>query len=231
MIDRSAAAALAALLVLSVPSCAEQTNESTPVDVEGEMVQDESSPTGLVPSHESPEALPPGHPPVDAAAAGSIATAPPAETGAAGLLWDLPAGWIEEAPSSNIRRAQYRAPGEAGDAECVVFYFGPGTGGDPLSNAARWAGQFSQPDGRPSEQVMQTREISVGDLRVVLVEISGNYRNPMVADSEIADAMLLGAIARGPDANWFFKLTGPEETVRAQRESFESMIRSLRRGR
>jgi hypothetical protein len=40
--------------------------------------------------------------------------------------------------------------------------------------------------------------------------------------------MLLGAIAQGPDANWFFKFTGPAGTVRAQRAAFEGMIRSLK---
>ena len=29
-----------------------------------------------------------------------------------------------------MRRAQYRISGSGGDAECVVFYFGPGQGGD-----------------------------------------------------------------------------------------------------
>jgi hypothetical protein len=40
--------------------------------------------------------------------------------------------------------------------------------------------------------------------------------------------MLLGAIAEGPDAPWFFKFTGPEATVRAQRQAFVGMMRSLR---
>ena len=31
----------------------------------------------------------------------------------------------------------------AGDAETVVFYFGPGQGGGVESNIARWAGQFT----------------------------------------------------------------------------------------
>jgi hypothetical protein len=42
--------------------------------------------------------------------------------------------------------------------------------------------------------------------------------------------MLLGAIARGPDANWFFRATGPRATLEAQRAGFERMIRSLRAG-
>jgi hypothetical protein len=43
--------------------------------------------------------------------------------------------------------------------------------------------------------------------------------------------MLLGAIARGPDANWFFKATGPQKTLEANRAAFEAMVRSLRSGR
>jgi hypothetical protein len=42
--------------------------------------------------------------------------------------------------------------------------------------------------------------------------------------------MLLGAIADGPDAKWFFRATGPRATLEAQRAAFHRMIRSLRRG-
>jgi hypothetical protein len=42
--------------------------------------------------------------------------------------------------------------------------------------------------------------------------------------------MLLGAVAEGPDSNWFFKLTGPEATVRAERAAFEGMLRTLKAG-
>jgi hypothetical protein len=43
--------------------------------------------------------------------------------------------------------------------------------------------------------------------------------------------MLLGAIAQGPDANWFFRATGPRGTMESQRAAFEAMIRSIRRGK
>jgi hypothetical protein len=43
----------------------------------------------------------------------------------------------------------------------------------------------------------------------------------------MANYMLLGAIAEGPDAPWFFKFTGPEETVRSQRDGFVSMLESI----
>ena len=41
---------------------------------------------------------------------------------------------------------------------------------------------------------------------------------------------LLGAIAEGPDANWFFKLTGPQKTVEENRATFAALIDSLKTG-
>ena len=127
-----------------------------------------------------------------------------------------------------MRKAQYRVPGPGGDAECVVFYFGPGQGGDPMANAVRWAGQFQQPDGRPSTDVMKTATRTVGERSVLTVEVTGTYTNPMVDNVARQDQMLLGAIVEGPDANWFFKLTGPISTVSAQRDAFGALIESVK---
>jgi hypothetical protein len=43
--------------------------------------------------------------------------------------------------------------------------------------------------------------------------------------------MLLGAIARGPDANWFFKATGPRKTMEANRAAFDALVQSIKKGR
>ena len=181
--------------------------------------------------------LPAGHPPLSGAASTDSLIAPPppgSGTGETGLTWTAPEGWISETPSSAMRRAQYRVPGPGGDGELVVFYFGPGQGGDAMSNAVRWANQFAQPDGRAPQEAMKTEEIRVGDTPVLLTEVSGTYSGGMTmmtgASQELADHMLLGAIAQGGDANWFFKLTGPRATVEPQRAAFRAMIESLRRG-
>lgn len=175
------------------------------------------------------QALPPGHPPTSAADA-----VPPvprgAGTGATGLTWAVPKDWKTEAPSSSMRRAQYRVPGPGGDAECVVFYFGPGQGGDAASNATRWASQFRQPDGTKPAATPKTTELEVGGLKVTLVEAKGTYSGGMGGGGEKPGYQLLGAIVAGPDANWFFKLTGPEKTVTAQHAAFEELIRSLKKG-
>ena len=150
------------------------------------------------------------------------------------LIWDAPEGWVAEEPASRMRLAQYRATGPAGDAECLVFYFGRGQGGDPMSNAERWAGQFLQPDGNSSSDEMQVTRLEGTQLPVILVEITGTYNGGMTMTSEPAREhpgwMLLGGIAEGPDAPWFFKFTGPQATVRAQREAFVHMLESIRTG-
>ncbi len=153
---------------------------------------------------------------------------------ASALIWDVPAGWKEEPPSSSMRRSQYRVSGPAGDAECVVFYFGPGQGGDPAANAVRWANQFAQPDGRPATEVMRLVEVEGTRVPVHLVEVTGTYDGGMTMTDAPASKqpgwMLLGGIAQGADAPWFFKLTGPEATVRAEREAFLGLLRSVRAG-
>lgn len=179
--------------------------------------------------------LPPSHPPTGGSGAPPSVPAPAPGSGAAmqALTWTPPAGWTEETPSSSMRRAQYRIPGPGGPAECAVFYFGPGQGGDAKSNAERWASQFHRADGGPVGDALKTREIKVGNIPVVLVEVTGTYAGGMgsgPAGAERPNYMLLGAIAKGPDANWFFRATGPRATLEAQRAAFDGLIRSLKRG-
>ncbi len=178
--------------------------------------------------------LPPGHPP-PGRGDGPLPTPPPQSgTGATALTWTAPPTWTAEKPSSSMRRAQYRIPGPGGPAECIVFYFGPGQGGDAKANVDRWASQFRRADGRPSGDAVKTREIKVGDIPVTLVEVTGTFVGGMgggQAGPEKPDQMMLAAIAEGPDANWFFRAIGPQKTLDAARGDFDKMVRSLKRGR
>jgi hypothetical protein len=188
--------------------------------------------------------LPPGHPPIDGSAGqvggmqpGAMqggAMLPPVGQPGAGkeVVWTVPAGWVEVPPANPMRRAQYRVPGPGGDAECVVFYFGTGQGGDPESNARRWAEQFTTPTGAPAGDQLKTSRLEVGGMKVLMVEVAGTYAGGGMMGSPQPPKpgfMLLGAVAEGPDANWFFKFTGPEKTIRAGRAVFEGMLKSLRK--
>ena len=199
-------------------------------------------PSGLVRGHESttgsaPQGLPEGHPPITAAPSVN----PPPEgsgTGATGLSWSAPAAWTEETPSNATRRGQFRVPLEAGDPEdgqCVVFYFGPGAGGTPESNASRWVDQFTQADGSSSQGKAKIEMRTLGGHEVLFVEVKGTYNasvmsGPMAAAGPKPGFALLGAIVPGPDAPWFFKFTGPEKTVEANRDEFEALIGSVKVG-
>ncbi len=166
-------------------------------------------------------ALPQGHPPLDGAT-----------TSGRGVTWGVPSSWIEIEPSSSMRVAQYRIDGAGGTAECVVYYFGPNQGGSAMANAERWAGQFTQPDGSPSSARMKVSDIPAATGAAHLVEVTGTYDGGMTMTDQPAKpqpgSMLLGGIVPGPDAPWFFKLTGPEATVRAERERFVALLRSVR---
>lgn len=179
---------------------------------------EESSAAGLEPGGGG---LPEGHPPLD-------------EAGRPQMVWQVPEGWVVEPPASGMRVAQYRVPGPGGDGLCVVFYFGAGEGGDPDANARRWAGQFAQPDGSPSVEKMIVTAVESAAVPVKLVEITGTYDGGMTMADRPAQRepgyMLLGGIAEGPDAPWFFKLTGPEATLRPQRDAFLRMLESIRAG-
>ena len=156
----------------------------------------------------------------------------PVMSAGAGLTWTMPADWIQEPPANMMRQAQYRVPGPGGDGQCVVYYFGAGQGGGPQANAERWADQFEQPDGRSSREVLVTTESETNGLPTLLVEVTGTYKEGgmmMTGGPETINPgyMLKAAIVEGPDAHWFFKFTGPEETVRATAEQFQALVDSI----
>lgn len=175
---------------------------------------------------------PPGHPLSGSRPYPSAPVPPPPGSGRGGgkLIWTVPKGWVSEPPTSSMRRAQYRTPGSAGAGECVVFYFGPGQGGSAEANAARWASQFRQADGQPVPPP-KTAKLDVGGIPVLRVEVAGTYSAGMPGGPPVPDRpdqILLGAIAEAPDANWYFRCTGPRATMLEQQQAFDQLIRSVR---
>lgn len=187
--------------------------------------QENSASQQPAPQHTTPGAQqttpnPAGHP---------EGVAPPQEGTGATLNWTAPAGWIQEQPTSKMRKAQYRVPGPGGDAELVVFYFGPGQGGDAMTNAQRWASQFTLADGSPATSKLVTETQAVNGMSVLRCEVEGEYTNQMVSSAKFPDYALLGAVVEGPDANWFFKLTGPKTTIAQQEAAFDALIASIKK--
>ena len=171
--------------------------------------------------------LPKTTPPSEAAAA-PVPTGP---ASAGGLTWEAPAPLTRRAPKSSMRVAEYGLEG-APEAELTVFYFGADQGGTVDANMTRWIGQFAQADG--SETKAKRSEKKYGGIDVSLVEAKGVYSGGMAmpgapAPAAQTDAMLLGAIAKGPEGSVFFKLVGPREKLEAARSAFEGLLKSLKK--
>lgn len=148
-----------------------------------------------------------------------------------GLEGPIPRSWKSEQPSSSMRLAQYVLPGaqDAGPARVVVFYFGPGQGGNVDANIARWSGQFSSKDGKRVVPSVDTFE-SAG-MKVTLAAFHGTYGRGIGTGPKGTpqpDQTLLAAIVETARGNAFIQLYGPETTVNANRPAFERFLHGLR---
>ena len=188
-----------------------------------------AAPAQAVPGAD-PAALPAA--PKDGAKGAAQGAAPSGQASAGGLTWQDAEPFVRRAPKSAMRAAEY---GIAGDdrAELTVFYFGPDQGGTVEENFTRWLGQMTQPDGSDSRDKAKRQERNVGGVQVALLEVSGNYSAGMAmpgaaAQPPIEDALMLGAIAAGPQGPVFFKLVGPRAAVERARTGFAQMIDTLR---
>lgn len=182
------------------------------------------NPHGSVPAHGDAPAQP---------------AAPAAQTTADGkrilgaIAVAVPEGWQEERVTSSMRRGQWKIDAEGGQAELVVYYFGQAGAGSVEKNLERWYGQFEQPDGRPSKEVAQTTEKTVGDMKVTRVDVGGRYvaevRPGAGERHDVASARMLAAIVEAPDGAYYFKMVGPDATVKAAAASFDEMLESMAR--
>lgn len=148
---------------------------------------------------------------------------------AGGLTWRAPGPLTRRAPKSQMRVAEYGVEGDP-SAELAVFYFGSDQGGSIEANMTRWIGQFTQPDG--SQTKAKRDERNVKGIPVALVEATGNYSGGMgmpgaAQPAATNDAMLLGAIAKGPNGAVFFKLTGARASLEKARSAFDGLVASI----
>jgi hypothetical protein len=166
------------------------------------------------------------------APASASPTAPAAaasQVAVAGIRFTPPSSWTAEGPRP-MRVATYQIPKAAGDqdeAECAVYFFGAGQGGDVQANLARWLGQFAGPPAKWDR--MEKKDVS--GVPVTEVDEAGTFlwsASPMSPDKTPKQGWrLLGAIVEAPGGTVFVKMTGPAATVAAAKAGFESLVGSI----
>lgn len=142
--------------------------------------------------------------------------------------FELPANWRREQPSSGMRLAQAVVPGPAGPGELAVFHFGAGRGGSVESNFDRWLGQLDQLAGSTPER----GELSAAGFRISWIDARGTLLPSTMGSGPTTPQpgfRLLGAVVEGEGGPWFFKVTGPQTTLAAEREAFFDLLRGVRR--
>ncbi len=170
-------------------------------------------------------------PPADPEALAPVTSRTPAgnpggaEIKAPGAVFSLPAHWMSEPPSSSMRLAQARIPGAGGDGQLTVFYFGAGGGGGLESNLSRWIGQVElEPGSEPRRE-----SFDAGGFRVTWIEVEGTLKPSTMGVGPTEPqpgSRLLAAVVEGPQGPWYFKATGPSETLEAERDAFLGMLGS-----
>lgn len=155
------------------------------------------------------------------------------------LAWDAPGSWTRlDAPKSGPKKASYRIEKVGNDkeeAEMNVFFLGTGSKGDPAAVFKEWFAQFDGDVGSTATReqfqskgfTVETVEVA-GTYKIALTPPAKGLKQPPVAMVK-NNWRLHGAVIKTPDrGNWFFKVTGPDETVQSTRSAFRSMLETAR---
>jgi hypothetical protein len=143
--------------------------------------------------------------------------------GAPRLLWKAPAGWQEQ-PAGNVRIASFLITADGGrKADMSVTQF-PGDVGGDLANLNRWRGQLQLPPIAESELGNFAKPLDLPVGKFLFTDLLSDA--PILEEGK-QHARIIGAWLKQPERTWFFKLTGEAELVSAQRDAFQSFLRSL----
>jgi hypothetical protein len=152
-----------------------------------------------------PAAVTPATP---AAPAGSAA-------GDGSLTWQVPAGWTL-APPSGSRYATFTIAG-TGDAkaELAVTHF-PGDVGGDLANVNRWRQQVALPPIDEAALAPLVTKVTAGPKTLSLIDVTGPQTR-----------CAAGWTRHGAET-WFFKFSGPDALIGAEKAKFTAFLESVR---
>lgn len=151
-----------------------------------------------------------------------------------GMKSRAPAAWTEEAPTNQMRLAQFKLPkvgGDARDAEIVIF---KGIGGSAKDNIKRWKQMFQPAGGKSLDDVAKVTEFKVGDASVTYLDVSGTYLfkerpfDPNAKPQPLANYRMLGVVFDTKEAPYHIRLVGPEKTVDKYKSGFDDWLKAFK---
>jgi hypothetical protein len=162
------------------------------------------------------ESAPPAEP-AEPAKPAEPATAEPATPPPppAGLDWKLPDGWKLGAAKSGRHATLLIGGADGTGGELAVTSF-PGDVGGDLANVNRWRGQVGAEPVTEAGLAPLVQRVPAGDKEFQLVDVTG------------PETRLTAGWVRHGEATWFFKLTGPDALVAAEKDKFVAFLGSVR---
>jgi hypothetical protein len=154
-----------------------------------------------------------------------------------GLTSTAPDSWKEVPTTSQMRFKQFsipRAPGDPMDAELVIFYFGPGQGGDADANITRWKAMFTPPEGKKVEDVSKVDTVSIGAVKATLLDIHGTYKpSSMMGPPQEPrpNSRMISVVFASPQGPYFMRFVGPERTIERHKSEFDKWLRGFKAGK
>jgi hypothetical protein len=142
---------------------------------------------------------------------------------------DVPPAWEKQEPTSRMRQLQMSIPkngADTEDAELVGFLM-PGGGGIE-QNLQRWVMQMGGEGSLKGRKKIKT----AGGVEAEIAELEGAYAAMSPLDGSAmpakADYKMLGAFVPTLSGEIYLKLTGPKNTIDANKAAFEKMIETLK---
>ncbi|TWU56411.1 hypothetical protein Poly51_23210 [Rubripirellula tenax] len=142
---------------------------------------------------------------------------------------DVPAEFKSVDPKSRIIEHEFEATADGAPAPARITMMA--AGGDVPANIARWKGQFAG----GNADANKTETMKVGQWEVHLVDLNGSFGESMgggpfsggkVVQRE--DYAMTAAILVHPEGQkYFVKMIGPAAVIKANREKFVAMIKSI----
>jgi hypothetical protein len=180
-------------------------------------------PHGVAPGHGARQmaAQVPGHPPIGQPGQPSPAgqsSQPDQPSQPSPLVYDKPESWTES-EVSGMRKAAFTVTDGDRQAEITVIDLSA-SAGDLLANVNRWREQI-QLDPTTQSQLDETVE------QITIDESSADYVELFGPDDAEPRQAIIGAVLSNADRTWFFKLAGPAELVRREKERFRSFLESV----
>ena len=119
-----------------------------------------------------------------------------------------------------MRRASFGVAMSGGaEADLSISVLG-GTAGGLAANINRWRAQLGLPELRAGDIAATTETISAGGLSFTFVDLAGQTSG--------APMRMLAAIAELEGQSWFFKLTGPDAGIAAEKTAFIAFLRTVK---